>query len=91
MNFLYGDQEIFHDNLFFTIMFTIKNVHFYQYRQISLETHILLIVLLIYRGHEQLKPIYDNVSGTSKNELSQFGHQIHNVFSNIAIVSGKGS
>ena len=42
------------------------------------------IVMLIYRGHEQLKPIYDNASGTSKKELSQFGHQINHVYSNIA-------
>ena len=42
--------------------------------------------MLIYRGHEQLKPIYDNVSGTSK-----IYNQIYNVFSNIANRSGKGS
>ena len=47
-------------------------------------------VMLIYRAHEQLKPIYDNVSGTSKKELSQFGHQIYNVFSNIANCFWKG-
>ena len=47
-------------------------------------------VMLIYRGHEQLRPIYDNVSGTSKIELSQFGHQIHNVFSIIANCLWKG-
>ena len=47
-------------------------------------------VMLIYRGHEQLKPIYDNVSGTSKKELLQFGHQIYNVFSNIVNSFWKG-
>ena len=46
--------------------------------------------MLICRGREQLKPIYDNVSGTSKKELSQFGHQIYNVFSNIVNYFWKG-
>ena len=39
-------------------------------------------VMLIYRGHEQLRP--------SKKELSQFGHQIYNVFSNIVNCFWKG-
>ena len=47
-------------------------------------------VMLIYRGHEQLKPIYNNVSGTSKKELSQFGYQIYNVFTNIVNCFWKG-
>ena len=63
-------------------MFTIKNTDFYYYRQISL--NITYFVILIYKGYEQLTPIYDNVSGTSKNKLSQYGHQIFNVFSDIA-------
>ena len=40
--------------------------------------------MLIYKGYEQLTLIYDNVSGTSKNKLSQYGHRLFNVFSNIA-------
>ena len=47
-------------------------------------------VMLIYKGYEKLTPIYDNVSGTSKNKLSQYGHQIFNVFSNIANCLWKG-
>ena len=47
-------------------------------------------VMRIYKGHEQLKPIFDNICQTSKNELSQFGHQIYNVFSNIANCFWKG-
>ena len=46
--------------------------------------------MLIYRGHKQLKTIYDNVSGTSRKELSQFGHQIYNLFSNIVNCFWKG-
>ena len=46
--------------------------------------------MLIYRGHEQLTPIYDNCSGTSNKELSQFGHHIFNVFSDIANCFWKG-
>ena len=47
--------------------------------------------MLICKGYEQLTPIYDNVSGTSKNKLSEYGHQIFNVFQISQIVSGKGS
>ena len=43
--------------------------------------------MLIYEEYEQLIPIYDNVFGTGKTELSQFGHQINNVFSIIANLS----
>ena len=46
--------------------------------------------MLIYRAYEQLTAFYDNVSGTSKKELSQFGHHIFNVFSNIANCFWKG-
>ena len=45
--------------------------------------------MTIYRAYEQLTPVYDNVSGTSKKILSQSGHQIFDVFSRI--VSGKVS
>ena len=69
-------------------MFTIKNVHFCQIVKFLWKP--TYFVMLIYKGYEQLKPIYDNVSGTSKKELSQFGHQINNVFSNIANCFWKG-
>ena len=40
--------------------------------------------MLIYRAYEQLTLIYDNVSATSKKQLSRSGHQIFDVFSYIA-------
>ena len=46
--------------------------------------------MLIYRGHGQLTPIYDNCSGSSKNKLSQFGHHIFYIFSNITKCFWKG-
>ena len=46
-------------------------------------------VMLIYRGHEQLKPIYDNVSGTSKI-IAIWSPNIIYVFSNIANCFWKG-
>ena len=67
---------------------TVVNIHVYYYPQISLGT--TYFVMLIYRGYEQLTPIYDNVSGTSKKKISQYGHQIFNVFSNIANCFWKG-
>ena len=49
-------------------------------------------VMLIYRGHEQLTPIYYNCSGSSKKKLSQFGqHNIQRIFQLSQIFSGKGS
>ena len=54
---------------------------------LNLSSKFFNFVLSIY---EQLIPIYDNVSGTSKKKLSQYGHQKFNVFSNIANCFWKG-
>ena len=51
---------------------------------------VYIFAVLIYSEYEQLTQIYNNVSGTSKKKLSQYGHQIFNVFSNIANCFWKG-
>ena len=85
MTFLYRDPD-----LFFTIATVpIVKIHVYYKKMYTFVNIVKFLwkptyfVMLIYRGYEQLTPIYDNVSGTSKKELSQFGQQINNLFSNI--------
>ena len=96
-DFLYRDPETFHGHLFFTIAtVAIVKIHVYYKKMYTFINIVKFLrkptsfVMLIYRGHEQLKPIYNNVSGTSKKKLSQFGHQIYNVFSYIVNCFWKG-
>ena len=49
-----------------------------------------IFAVLIYSEYEQLTQIYDNVFGTNKKKVSQYCHQIFNVFSNIANCFWKG-
>ena len=48
--------------------------------------------MLIYRAYEQLTPFYDNVSGTNKEESSQFAHHnyIVHIFQNHKLFLGRG-
>ena len=69
--------QVYHKNwtFFFNVKFLWNGVFF---------------AALINSEYELLTPIYDNVSGTSKRKLSHSGHQIFNVFSNIANCFWKG-
>ena len=89
---LYKDPETFYDNLFFKIT-SVGNmkVHvYYKNYTFILIVKSLYFAMLNYRGHEKLTPIYNNCSGTSEKELSQFGRHIFNLFSNIANCFWKG-